>query len=115
MDNNTHEQIRDLQTQLAALLQRVEELEDHDGGIANFETITCRELMVVDANNRPRITAVVDEHDAVNLFLRDQAVMQRIILSATASDDATVVWCDATGAARVTAGTHADGDASLAM
>ena len=104
MDNNTQEQIWDLQTQLAALLQRVQELEDHDGGIANFETITCRELMVVDANDRPRIEAAVDEEDTANLFLRDQSGMQRIISSATATGDATVMWCDATGAARVTAG-----------
>ena len=109
MDNNTQEQIRDLQTQVAALLQRVEELEDREDGIANFETITCRQLLVVDANDRPRIEAAVDEEDTANLFLRDQSGMQRIISSAT------VMWCDATGAARVTAGTHADGDASLAM
>ena len=88
MDNNTQEQIRDLQTQLTALLQRVQELEDR---IANFQTITCRKLLVVDANDRPRIEAAVDEEDTANLFLRDQSGMQRIISSATATGDATVV------------------------
>ena len=71
MDNNTQEQIRDLQTQLAALLQRVQELEDHDGGIANFETITCRELMVVDAAGNPRIDASTSSDGTVTLPIED--------------------------------------------
>ena len=37
MDNNTQEQIRDLQTQVAALLQRVQELEDREDGIATLK------------------------------------------------------------------------------
>jgi len=49
----------------------VEELEDREDGIANFETITCRQLLVVDAAGNPRIDASTSSDGTVTLPIKD--------------------------------------------
>ena len=123
--DNTQDQIRELQTSVrrqrfaivalgtilvgTTLIGAVRPLGD-----ATFDTITCKEWIVVDKDGNTRITAYAANGGAA-VSWRDRNGQPRITASALANGSAGVSFCDKDEKGRITAFTHANGDATVSF
>ena len=83
-------------------------------GNATFDTITCKEWIVVDKDGNTRITAYTANGGA-GVSWRDRNGQPRIVASALANGTAGVSFCDKDEKGRLTAFTHANGDAIVSL
>ena len=83
-------------------------------GDATFETITCKELRVIDKDGKLRIAAATLANGQAGLAWLDKDQKIRITAATNPDGSAAMGWLDKDGTARIAAETSADGQATLA-
>ena len=83
-------------------------------GDATFDTITCKQWIVVDKDGNTRITAYTVNGGAA-VSLRDRSGQPRIVAAAHANGTSDVAFSDKDEKGRLVVSTHANGDAFVSM
>ena len=82
-------------------------------GDATFDTITCKEWKVVDADGKVRISAFTLADGLASVNWNDKDGMRRIAAFTLADGQASVEWSDKDQKTRISAATRADGTVLL--